>query len=39
MVEHAIECKAEDFIRCPNFLRIVETTAAGAPTGGGERSR
>lgn len=31
IVEHGIECRAEDFNRCPNFLRILEEMAAGRP--------
>jgi MerR family transcriptional regulator, copper efflux regulator len=31
IVQHGIDCRAEDFTRCPNFLRIVEEMAAGAP--------
>src|SRR5918996_2019246 len=33
LVQHGIECRAEDFTRCPNFMRIVEEMAAGGPTG------
>jgi MerR family copper efflux transcriptional regulator len=29
IVQHGIDCPAEDFTRCPNFLRIVEEMAAG----------
>jgi MerR family transcriptional regulator, copper efflux regulator len=29
IVQHGIDCRAEDFTRCPNFLRIVEEKAAG----------
>ena len=29
IVQHGIDCPAEDFTRCPNFLRIVEEKAAG----------
>jgi MerR family transcriptional regulator, copper efflux regulator len=29
IVQHGIDCRAEDFTRCPNFLRIVEEMAAG----------
>ena len=29
IVQHGIDCSAEDFTRCPNFLRIVEEMAAG----------
>jgi MerR family copper efflux transcriptional regulator len=28
IVQHGIDCRAEDFTRCPNFLRIVEKMAA-----------
>jgi MerR family transcriptional regulator, copper efflux regulator len=28
IVQHGIDCRAEDFTRCPNFLRIVEEKAA-----------
>jgi len=28
IVQHGIDCRAEDFTRCPNFLRIVEEIAA-----------
>src|ERR671923_693247 len=28
IVQHGIDCRAEDFTRCPNFLRIVEEMAA-----------
>src|SRR5215204_2510447 len=28
LVQHGIDCRAEDFTRCPNFLRIVEEMAA-----------
>jgi DNA-binding transcriptional MerR regulator len=31
LVQHGIDCRAEDFTRCPNFLRIVEKMAAGGP--------
>ena len=31
IVQHGIECRAEDFTRCPNFMRIVEEMAAGGP--------
>jgi DNA-binding transcriptional MerR regulator len=31
IVQHGINCRAEDFTRCPNFLRIVEEMAAGGP--------
>jgi DNA-binding transcriptional MerR regulator len=31
MVEHGIQCRAEDFTRCPNFLRIVEEMIAAGP--------
>jgi MerR family transcriptional regulator, copper efflux regulator len=36
MVQHGIDCPAEDFTRCPKFLRIVEEMAAGRP---GETSK
>jgi DNA-binding transcriptional MerR regulator len=29
MVQHGIDCSAEDFTRCPNFMRVVEEMAAG----------
>jgi MerR family transcriptional regulator, copper efflux regulator len=32
IVQHGIDCRAEDFTRCPNFLRIVEAKAAGRPS-------
>jgi DNA-binding transcriptional MerR regulator len=32
IVQHGIDCGAEDFTRCPNFLRIVEEMAAGRPS-------
>ena len=32
IVQHGIDCRAEDFTRCPNFLRIVEAMAAGGPS-------
>lgn len=32
IVQHGIDCRAEDFTRCPNFLRIVEQKAAGRPS-------
>lgn len=32
IVQHGIDCPAEDFTRCPNFLRIVEEMAAGGPS-------
>ena len=32
IVQHGIDCRAEDFTRCPNFLRIVEEKAAGRPS-------
>lgn len=28
-VQHGIDCRAEDFTRCPNFLRIVEEMTVG----------
>jgi MerR family transcriptional regulator, copper efflux regulator len=28
LVQHGIDCRADDFTRCPNFLRIVEKMAA-----------
>jgi MerR family transcriptional regulator, copper efflux regulator len=28
IVQHGIDCRAEDFMRCPNFLRIVREKAA-----------
>ena len=31
LVQHGIDCRAEDFTRCPNFLRIVEEMAASRP--------
>ncbi|MCE3246181.1 MAG: MerR family transcriptional regulator [Geminicoccaceae bacterium] len=31
MVQHGIDCRAGDFTRCPNFLRIVQEMAAGRP--------
>jgi len=31
IVQHGIDCRAEDFTRCPNFMRIVDEIAAGAP--------
>ena len=31
IVEHGIDCRADDFTLCPNFLRIVEKVAAGGP--------
>jgi MerR family transcriptional regulator, copper efflux regulator len=34
LVQHAIDCRAEDFTRCPNFLRIVEEMAAGGRSEG-----
>ncbi len=42
IVQHGIDCRAEDFTRCPNFVRIVEEMAAIRPseaingTGSGE---
>ena len=33
IVQHGIECPAEDFTRCPNFLGIVDEMAAAGPTG------
>jgi len=35
MVEHALRCTADDFTRCPNFLRIV----ASVPTHGSDCPR
>jgi MerR family copper efflux transcriptional regulator len=32
MVEHGIDCPAEDFTQCPNFLRIVDDLVAGGPS-------
>jgi hypothetical protein len=32
IVQHRIDCRAEDFTRCPNFLRVVEENAAGRPS-------
>jgi MerR family transcriptional regulator, copper efflux regulator len=32
IVQHGIDCPAEDFTRCPNFLRIVEEKVAGRPS-------
>ena len=32
IVQHGIDCRAEDFTRCPNFLRIVDEKAAGRPS-------
>jgi MerR family transcriptional regulator, copper efflux regulator len=32
VVQHGIDCRAEDFTRCPNFLRIVEEKAVGRPS-------
>ena len=32
IVQHGIDCRAEDFTRCPNFLRIVEEMAADNPS-------
>jgi len=32
IVQHGIDCPAEDFTRCPNFLRIVDEKAAGRPS-------
>jgi MerR family copper efflux transcriptional regulator len=32
IVQHGIDCRADDFTRCPNFLRIVEEMAAGGPS-------
>jgi MerR family transcriptional regulator, copper efflux regulator len=31
IVQHGIDCHAEDFTRCPNFLRLVEEKTAGRP--------
>ncbi|HYH13043.1 MAG TPA: MerR family DNA-binding protein, partial [Thermomicrobiales bacterium] len=31
MVEHALSCTADDFTRCPNFLRIVASVPEHAP--------
>jgi DNA-binding transcriptional MerR regulator len=31
IVQHGIDCPAEDFTHCPNFLRIVEEMAAAGP--------
>ena len=31
IVQHGIDCRAEDFTRCPNFMRIVEEIATGGP--------
>ena len=31
IVQHGIDCRAEDFTRCPNFMRIVEGIATGGP--------
>jgi MerR family copper efflux transcriptional regulator len=30
IVQHGIDCRAEDFTRCPNFLRIVDEMAGGS---------
>jgi MerR family copper efflux transcriptional regulator len=35
IVQHGIDCRAEDFTRCPNFLRILEEKAAGRPNESG----
>jgi MerR family copper efflux transcriptional regulator len=32
IVQHGIDCPAEDFTRCPNFMRIVGEKAAGPPS-------
>jgi MerR family copper efflux transcriptional regulator len=32
IVQHGIDCPAEDFTRCPNFLRIVGEKAACRPS-------
>jgi len=32
IVQHGIDCPAEDFTRCPNFLRILEEIAADGPS-------
>jgi MerR family copper efflux transcriptional regulator len=32
IVQHGIDCPAEDFTHCPNFLQIVEEKAAGHPS-------
>jgi DNA-binding transcriptional MerR regulator len=32
IVQHGIDCRAEDLTRCPNFLRILEEKAAGGPS-------
>jgi DNA-binding transcriptional MerR regulator len=32
MVEHGIDCPAEDFTQCPSFLRIVNELVAGRPS-------
>ncbi|TNY36694.1 MerR family transcriptional regulator [Thermomonospora catenispora] len=29
LIEHALECRSEDFTRCPEFRRLVEGLAAG----------
>ena len=31
IVQHGIDCPAEDFTRCPNFVRIVEERGARGP--------
>ena len=37
IVEHGIDCGADDFTRCPNFLRIVEEMAGGGLSRGDHR--
>jgi MerR family transcriptional regulator, copper efflux regulator len=31
MIEHAIDCQAEDFTRCPHFLRILQRYSGPSP--------
>jgi MerR family copper efflux transcriptional regulator len=37
MVEHGIDCPAEDFTRCPKFLRMLDELVAGHPGGDDHR--
>jgi MerR family copper efflux transcriptional regulator len=34
MIEHAIDCQAEDFTRCPHFLRILQHDSGSRPRAG-----
>jgi hypothetical protein len=34
MIEHAIDCQAEDFTRCPHFLRILPRDSGSRPHAG-----